>query len=78
LLAAPVAAVLALSLYLFGGARRQAPANQPVISEEAYLSAVAQEHAGYASDHPLIDTAAANLAATISKTRELPAAGEER
>lgn len=66
----PVALALALWAYLWNlGA---APtATRPVISERAYLAAVAREHALYASEHPLMDTSAANLSATwVSPPRD--------
>lgn len=72
LVLAPVALGLGLALYLWSvaaiGPRGTVAEVEPVISEGAYLAAVAREHAGYASEHPLVDASAANLKAVATAT----------
>ncbi|MBI3945298.1 MAG: zf-HC2 domain-containing protein [Armatimonadetes bacterium] len=71
LVLAPLA--LAVALLVYAWSIRTAPlvtASEPVISETAYLAAVAREHALYASEHPLMDTSAANLSVTLVSARK--------
>lgn len=58
---APIAIGLGLLLYTWGARIVSPVAAGPVISEEAYLAAMAREHASYATEHPLIDSSAVNL-----------------
>lgn len=76
LVLAPLALGLGLAFFLWSPqaelpVSRLAPA-QPVISQDAYLAALAREHVGYASEHPLVDTSAASLvvnAVSLSSSR---------
>lgn len=71
LVLAPVALGLSLGLYLWSAGSLPLPAPafaEPVITENAYLESVAREHAGFASEHPLMDTSAANLTVTLAST----------
>ncbi|HHX41145.1 MAG TPA: zf-HC2 domain-containing protein [Armatimonadetes bacterium] len=68
----PIALGLGLALYLFSfsplGSQGPVANMEPVISEGAYLATIAREHAGYVSEHPLIDSSAANLKAVATAT----------
>ena len=68
----PVALGLGLALYLFSltslGTQKPIANMEPVISEGAYLATIAREHAGYVSEHPLLDSSAANLKAVATAT----------
>lgn len=67
---APVALGFGLALYFLGmgsGAHMEStPPVTPVVSESDYLAALAREHAGYAVEHPVMDTSAANLKLTVA------------
>lgn len=69
LVAIPLGAALGLALYVWSPGPPPAVVtvpDQPVISEKNYLVGVAQEHAGYAGEHPLLDTSATNLSIVVA------------
>ncbi|NLC58614.1 MAG: hypothetical protein GX774_17415 [Armatimonadetes bacterium] len=70
---APIAVGLSVLLYVWGmhlGLPGVGPATaEPVISEDAYLAAMAREHASYATKQPLADSSAAILRVTLAGTK---------
>ncbi len=66
---APIAVGLSVLLYVWGAriaVPGVGPAAGPVISEDAYLAAMAREHASYATEQPLADSSAAILRVTLA------------
>ncbi len=66
LVLAPAALSLSLGLYLWNGNHGFGGAPEAVVSQNAYLTAVAREHASYAIEHPLTDPSVVTLAANVA------------